>query len=56
MNELNQLFSEQENFESDIEEDTFIDTTLAKMAFQEYMRNRVNQIVLSDTKFSDTIN
>jgi len=56
MNELNQLFSEQEIFETDIEKDTFIDVILAKMAFQEYVRNRVNQIVLSDTQFSDTVN
>jgi len=56
MKEIIQLFSEQEIFESDIEKDTFIDVILAKMAFQEYMRNRLNQIVLSDTKFSDTVN
>ena len=56
MKELNQLFSEQEIFESDIEKDTFIDAVLAKMAFQEYMRNRLSQIVLSDTKFFETLN
>jgi len=49
MKELLQLFNEMESFEKDIEKETYVDTTLARMAFQEYLNIQFSQIVFSDT-------
>ncbi|MCK4706978.1 MAG: hypothetical protein KAU21_00030 [Gammaproteobacteria bacterium] len=47
MKDLIQLYKDLENFEKDLEQDSFADETLARMAFQEYINNSFSQMQLT---------
>ena len=47
MKELVQLYKDLENFEKDLEQDSFADETLARMIFQEYINNCFSQMHLT---------
>jgi len=47
MKDLIQLYKDLENFEKDLEQDSFVDETLARMIFQEYINNSFSQMQLA---------
>lgn len=47
MKELIQLYNDLENFEKDLEHDSFADEKLARMVFQEYINNSFSQMQLT---------
>ena len=47
MKDLIRLYKDLENFEKELEQDTYADETLARMAFQEYINNSFSQMRLA---------